>query len=140
MQTQHSALFSPLLPNPLRGADLPPLQHHLPHMNQRNSGTAGPSRRRFVGTSAAVVFLPALRFRRMLSSTIYPPSRPAMRHPHAPKQAVVIRAVGYLGFSFSRKMLLDTRPMRLARGTPTDVRTTRRPSCAILLLLEKKAC
>jgi hypothetical protein len=108
----------------------------LAHKNQRNSGTDGPSRKRCVGTSAAVVLVPALRFLRMLSNTMNPPKRPAMRHPQAPKQAVVIRAVGYLGFSLSRKMLLDTRPIRFANGTPTDVRTTLRPSEAMLLLYQ----
>jgi len=40
----------------------------------------------------------------------------------------------YFGADFGVKMLLDTRPMRLASGTPMDVRTTRRPSCGTLLL------
>lgn len=34
------------------------------------------------------------------------------------------------------KMFEETTPMRLARGTPNDVRTTRRPSCAMLLLYQ----
>ena len=67
---------------------------------------------------------------------MYVPRLAVMRAPVAPKHAVVINAGKYFGASFVRKMLLLTRPMRFARGTPTLVRTMRRPSCATLLLYQ----
>lgn len=62
------------------------------------------------------------------------PNPAAVLAPTTPNTAVVIRAGKYFGASFAKKMLLDTKPITFATGTPTDVRTTRRPSCAILLL------
>jgi len=67
---------------------------------------------------------------------MYVPKAAVIIAPVAPKQAVVISAGKYFGASFVRKILLLTRPMRFARGTPTLVRTMRRPSCAILLLYQ----
>lgn len=42
----------------------------------------------------------------------------------------------HLGASWFLKILLLTTPIRLARGTAKDVSTTRRPSCAMLLLYQ----
>jgi hypothetical protein len=55
--------------------------------------------------------------------------------PVAPKAAVVARAGMYFGAEDGKKMFDDTRPITLARGTPTEVRITRRPSWGTLLLL-----
>ena len=63
-------------------------------------------------------------------------SSPAKRAPVAPKAAVVANAGMYFGADCGVKILLDTRPMRLASGTPMDVRTTRRPSWGTLLLYQ----
>lgn len=57
-----------------------------------------------------------------------------MNAPVAPKTAVVIRAVSYLGASFLMKMLLLTRPIKFASGTPTEVIVIRLFSSAMLLL------
>lgn len=59
---------------------------------------------------------------------------PANTAPVAPNAAVVAKAGMYFGDDFGVKILLDTRPMTLARGTPIEVRTTRRPSWGTLLL------
>lgn len=56
--------------------------------------------------------------------------------PQPPKAAVVIRAGRYSGASLSWKMFEDTTPMRLANGTPTEVKTTRLFSSAMLLLYQ----
>jgi hypothetical protein len=61
-------------------------------------------------------------------------NNPASKAPVAPKAAVVAKAGMYLGADCGVKILLDTKPMRLASGTPMDVRTTLRPSWGTLLL------
>lgn len=54
--------------------------------------------------------------------------------PVAPKAAVVARAGMYFGADFGKKMFDETSPITLASGTPTEVRTTLRPSWGTLLL------
>lgn len=65
-----------------------------------------------------------------------------MNAPVAPNTAVVIKAVSYLGASFLMKMLLLTRPIRFASGTPTEVIVIRLFSSAMLLLKSRvsKCC
>lgn len=67
---------------------------------------------------------------------MYRLSNPVTSAPVAPKAAVVANAGMYLGAESAVKMLLDTSPMRLASGTPTEVKTTRRPSWGVLLLYQ----
>src|ERR1051326_3709129 len=65
---------------------------------------------------------------------MYVPSKIVIRQPVAPNAAVVANAGMYFGASLVWKILLLTTPMRLARGTPTDVNVMRWPSFARLLL------
>jgi hypothetical protein len=67
---------------------------------------------------------------------MYDPNNAVIVAPTAPKQAVVINAGRYFGASLVRNILLLTRPMTFASGTPTLVKTTRRPSWATLLLYQ----
>ncbi|KAL0766895.1 hypothetical protein CaCOL14_010466 [Colletotrichum acutatum] len=52
------------------------------------------------------------------------PRASAHEAPATPNAAVVINAGAYFGASGLRKMLLLTRPMRFASGTPIEVRST----------------
>lgn len=69
-----------------------------------------------------------------MSTIIHAPSNIVKINPIPPNAAVVARAGMYLGASLFWKMLELTTPIRLARGTAIEVRRTRRPSWAILLL------
>jgi hypothetical protein len=104
------------------------------YKNHLKSSTLGPSLNREVGTSRAESFTPCRRLRRRLSKIMYSPKHPATMNPNPPKLAVVISAGSYFGLSCSRKTLLATSPIKLAKGTPTDVKASRWPSCATLLL------
>lgn len=106
------------------------------YRNHLNSGTLGPSRNFIVGTSCAVSLTPCALLRFLLSHIMNAPSMAATKHPQAPKEAMVMSAGSYLGESWSRKTLLATRPIKFAKGTPTDVSVTRSPSCATLLLYQ----
>lgn len=106
----------------------------LCYKNHLKSSTFGPSLSREVGTSRAESLTPCRRLRRLLSSVMYSPRHAATMKPNPPKLAVVIMAGAYLGLSCSRKTLLATNPIKLASGTPTDVKASRWPSCAMLLL------
>lgn len=55
-------------------------------------------------------------------------SSPAKRAPVAPNAAVVANAGMYFGAEAGVKILLETKPITFASGTPIDVRTTLRPS------------
>lgn len=110
--------------------------HQTAYKNHRNSGEAGPSRKRSVGISLALIVTPSLRSLLRLSKTIYRPKRPAITEPVAPNAPTVISAGMYFGLSCSRKTLLETTPIRFASGTPILVSRTRRPSCAMLLLYQ----
>ena len=104
------------------------------YKNQRKSSTAGPSLNKAVGISLTSIFRPAFLSRRRLSAIIQKPSASVMQNPVPPNAAVVANAGIYFGASWFRKMLLLTTPIRFAIGTPKEVSTRRRPSCAILLL------
>ena len=108
----------------------------IAYKNHLNSGTLGPSLSISVGTSLISSFLPSFLSLLLLSSTINIAKNPAIQAPVAPNAAVVARAGIYFGAVWFVKILLETRPMMLANGTPTEVRTTRRPSCGVLLLYQ----
>ena len=108
----------------------------IPHKNHRNSGALGPSLSISVGTSLISNFLPNLWSLLLLSNIMNKLKSPANKAPVAPKAAVVANAGIYFGADPGVKILLETRPMTLARGTPIDVRTTLRPSWGSLLLYQ----
>src|SRR5271170_4227112 len=108
------------------------LQIH--HKNHRYCSAAGPSLNNSVDISFAFRFTPSFLSLLLLSTIIHAPSNNVNTNPHPPKAAVVAKAGKYFGASCGRKMLLLTTPIRLAMGTATPVKTTRRFSSAILLL------
>lgn len=94
------------------------------YKNQRKWGLLGPSPNFDVGTSLAVKVTPSARFLFRLSHIMKNPRASAHEAPATPNAAVVINAGAYFGASGLRKMLLLTSPMRLASGTPIEVRST----------------
>ena len=110
-----------------------------PYKNHLNSGAPGPSLNLSVATAPTpptVLRTPSLESLFLLSHAIHRPSSTVQTSPTPPKAAVVASAGMYLGASCSRKMLEATRPIRLASGTATEVRSRRREGCGVLLLYQ----